>query len=211
MLLIIFLYLLYLTLLYLLLIIPKKIRLIYIDIISLLLLTCGNTEIKTFILLNLFHKYAILLIKIHKINIIKLFDSIYYILILYICYFHIQNNINMVLIIMSNMFLLFCFINILFSILNIRNQYIYIIHKYSSISQTISVGYFINTMLWYNNDYSTFGFTLTTLLWIYLMSFSWYIYICSEESFYLSINYKYINEILLIAICIAFINSIIFI
>lgn len=203
-------YLLYFTLLYSLIIIPKKIRSIYVDIISLLLLIYGNAEISTFILLKIFHKYTILLIKIHDINIIRIHDSIYYYTILYICYHYILNksDINIILIIMSNIFLLFCLINILFSLLNNGDRYIYMIYKYSTIAQTISIGYFISTMLWYTNDYSTYGFIFNTLLWIYLISFTWYIYICSNNLLSISMNHAYINEILLTAIYIAFIKSI---
>ena len=77
---------------------------------------------------------------------------------------------------------------------------------YSTIFQAVSTGYWIGTMLWYNNlkDQQFFHHWYS---WVILMSVNWLVYKLNENMMGLSMTYRYVEGVFMVCTWVAAISS----
>lgn len=191
-------------------------RLLYLHIISLIAGSIANDQLKFYVLFGMFHS------AIHNIwpfltedgynNLeTSTYDVFCHMMMMIVCYNLIKNNIKknkIIFHLLTYTFLLGSFLNCIVSYLIIGNndEFVHFVFEYSTIFQAISTGYWISTMLWYDN-HTHKDFIKHWFGWIILMSINWLLYKTIDNLVQISMYFKYIEAVFMICTWGAVLNS----
>lgn len=90
---------------------------------------------------------------------------------------------------------------------DIQGSIRYNFFTYTTLFQAVSTGYWIATMLWFNELYNNNTFVWHWICWIALMCVNWLIYKCNESMMGLSMTYRYVEGVFMVCTWIAVIAN----
>ncbi|AKI80541.1 hypothetical protein QJ850_gp158 [Acanthamoeba polyphaga mimivirus] len=185
-------------------------RLYYLHLVSVIIGLISNYEMKFNILLSMFHSavhnlWPFLKNTGYDDTEKSVYDVFCHTIMMMMCYhriYYVQNIVidsEYLFHTLSVLFILGAMINCLVSrlIIDSHHNLLHYIFEYTTIFQAVSTGYWVATMLWYNN-LNHQDFYYHWLLWIILMTINWFVYKLWPNLVGISMRYKYVEAVFII-------------
>lgn len=186
-------------------------KLVYLHGISLICWFLSDDKLRMYILFAMLHSaihnlWPFLTAKGFDPSYDSIYDIICHFCMMFACYqlirennYDYAHNKKIVMDVLSIVFLIGSLINCYYSYHMDTDKYSYntMIFVYTSIFQAVSTGYWIGTMLWYNNLQNE-KFFYVWLLSIVAFCFNWSVYKYSEHFIAISMFYRYVEGIFMI-------------